>query len=265
MSLSNFEKITAIAGFVPFVSSVSGIVMAFNYYDKAKKQNKLDNEQDKKIHDLAINKLNIDVGREKKVCYEKLWKASVIEAIPFINLIAAVYSTSVLNKLSQLREVNDNLENRNKFLIQKYGISKSVSEKSFSPEQKAKLAEALYIVDKLEAKDSNFTSSQQEDYKKAVFPDFFFGWLLNPNSNVSEGQLVDQLLTDFIVKNQDRLVTLDSQYQKEDSTQMDCNEKWNLLMKLRDSVLRKEKEALKNKKNQNLGPTFNPMDEIDFD
>jgi hypothetical protein len=106
MAIKGLEKLGAVAGFIPFVSSVSGIIKAYIYYGKAQKDKpERDNVKNTatKIDDLSHQTLN-SIREEKSGCYNKLWKASLAETIPFFNIIAAVYSAVVLSKLSGLRD-----------------------------------------------------------------------------------------------------------------------------------------------------------------
>lgn len=102
MSLSVGEKIGAVLAFIPFVSTGSGLIMAIVYYNRTKELK--DKEQmsvtAQSAHNVAFQKF----ASAEKNCTNKLWKASLVEMIPGVNVIAATYSAFVLNELSEARD-----------------------------------------------------------------------------------------------------------------------------------------------------------------
>lgn len=128
MALKKLELIGACAAFVPGVSSVSSFVKAFYYvYKVVNKEHQLKINQ--KVYDVAKNKL--DLRAEKKECYDTLMNTSFFEVIPFVNVIAAIYSLVVLSKLSNLREVNKTDQSKQDYLCSKYHAQTTAYSKDF--------------------------------------------------------------------------------------------------------------------------------------
>ena len=109
MALSIGEKIGAVFGFIPIASTVSGLIKAFVYFNRAKTKDRLNLEnleQTAKKTEQAGS--NLHWFSQQEASYEKiLWKASLFEMIPGVNLIAAVYSAYQLSKLSEVRNHRD--------------------------------------------------------------------------------------------------------------------------------------------------------------
>lgn len=184
MALKALEKLGAVAAFIPGVSTISGIIKAFVYYNKAQKkelnlgkEGKNETEETaQKTNSLGVSKL-LNVNQEKKECYESLWKASIAEAIPGVNFIAAVYSATVLKKLSELREVNQSDAKRENFLFKKFGLKKTGS-----PERNKFISEGLTLLDGLKARNSPLSQSRQNEIKQ-VLAHNLFGAAFNESSN----------------------------------------------------------------------------------
>ena len=122
MSLSIKEKVGAVVAFIPLVSTISGLIKAFVYYNRVKKasHNLLErNIVVTKVHTEGIKQLS-DLEVE---CYNKLWKASIAEMIPLFNVIAAIYSAVVLNELSEIRERIQDPERNLKTIFQTNGVN----------------------------------------------------------------------------------------------------------------------------------------------
>lgn len=156
MALTIGEKIGAFLGFIPGVSTFTGLIKAFIYFKKSR-QEKVDSAQmeqtAQKTAEQAKKKL-IDIKPGCKACYQKLWKASLIEMIPGINIISAAYSSTILHRLSQLREVNTDLNQRQQYIFEKFGIEpyKSLSKNDPFPtaEKNQLLSEVLVLIDSLD-------------------------------------------------------------------------------------------------------------------
>ena len=163
MSLKKLEKVGMVAGYIPLVSTVTGIIMSIVYYNKAKSSKEPSQEiaeGAKKAHNLGTSQLNVD--QETTKCYVSLWKASIVETIPLVNIVAAIYSTTVLNKLSKLREVNDSEINKEQFLIEKYkirGLGLVVDER---------VIRALLVLDSLHSDLPEFSEDFQQTKKKKL-------------------------------------------------------------------------------------------------
>lgn len=191
MVLKTFEKIGVVAAFIPFVSAIPGLIKAYVYYNKAKgkNSNKEAEEIASKADGVAAKQLR--VHQEEKECYKKLWKYSIAEAIPGVNFFAAYYSKTVLDKLSELRELEGNSDQEEAhisksyqevpsndseqevllsesdqeeaLLFAKYGIEKS----SFQ-EQNEIIFNALALLDFQEAFGSELSKSEQNEIKKSL-------------------------------------------------------------------------------------------------
>jgi hypothetical protein len=142
----------AITGFIPGVSSITAGIKAFIYYRRTK-----GNETDKalvegtaaKVVPIANKKLNVD--SEERECNESLWKASLVEAFPGINVIAAIYSSVILSRLFNVREVNNSPDNQKKYLFERYNIQTIENE-----QQSETLCNALKVIYNLEIQDIEF-------------------------------------------------------------------------------------------------------------
>ena len=99
-SLSSFEKIGGVVAFLPGFSSIFGIVKSCAYWDKAKKV--IVTYQANKIDAFASQMLKI--AEERRACYDTLWKISIVQIIPGLNIIAAIFEVKVLLKLSTLHD-----------------------------------------------------------------------------------------------------------------------------------------------------------------
>lgn len=124
MKLTAGEITGAVLAFIPGVSTISGLIKAFVYYNRAKKSGG-NNEQmqataQKTANESAKHFINVQPVCHK--CEEKLWKASIVEMIPGVNILAAIYSATVLGDLSKARGVNDNEKSQREFLFKKYNI-----------------------------------------------------------------------------------------------------------------------------------------------
>ncbi len=99
-SLSSFEKIGGVMAFLPGISTIFGIVKSYVYWDKAKategtyQANKID----------AIASQILKIAEEKRACYDSLWKISIVQIIPGVNVIAAIFEARILLKLSELHK-----------------------------------------------------------------------------------------------------------------------------------------------------------------
>ena len=109
MGLTIKEKIGAVIAFIPLASTISGLIKAIIYYKKTKKEP----ANAEKMNNLAekTNKTSLrQLSNFETECHNKLFKASIAEMIPLINVIAAVYSAFVLSDLSEVRELQQNPE-----------------------------------------------------------------------------------------------------------------------------------------------------------
>lgn len=198
MALKALEKLGAVAAFIPGVSTISGIIKAFVYYNKAQKKDlKIGNEEKneaegtaKKAHSFGVSNL-LNVNQEKKECYESLWKASIAEAIPGVNFIAAVYSATVLNKLSELREVNQSEAKKEDFLFKKFGLKKTES-----PDRNKFIFESLTLLEGLKAKNSHVPQSRQNEIKQ-VLANYIFGESFNAFSEKNAPLALKKQIIDY--------------------------------------------------------------------
>lgn len=163
MRLTPFEKMGQVMAFIPGVSTITGIIKAFVYRHKIDKIDKKMQENQQviagKVHHLS-DKLNLN--HEKREVYEKLLGASIAEAIPGVNLIAAIYSSSVLSDLSDLREVNDDLKHKVSFLMKTFDSNLDVK---FTDKAKLeKLGDALIDLEKARVDDVPKSALAREIY-----------------------------------------------------------------------------------------------------
>lgn len=108
MDLKMSEKLGGIAGFIPIVSTFTGAIKYFYYRNKAQKADSQPVTNTAQKVKNVQERLNIGVKpNTSNACYEKLAKASLVEMIPIVNIFAAIYSSVVLSKLSDIRESND--------------------------------------------------------------------------------------------------------------------------------------------------------------
>lgn len=103
-NLSDFEKIGGFLAYIPGVSTVFGVVKSLIYYEKSV-------EQDEAVvytahQSDAIASQRFRTSQETLSCYNSLWKISLAQVVPFINIIAAIYETRVLVQLSKLKNPN---------------------------------------------------------------------------------------------------------------------------------------------------------------
>lgn len=114
------EVAGAVAAFIPFVSSVTGVIQAFAYYSKAHLKAPDQSEKRAEIAETAAKVVDATQGKlepsaEKCDCYKKLCIASVFEIIPGVNIIAAVFNAVFLAELFNLEDKNNppevNVEN----------------------------------------------------------------------------------------------------------------------------------------------------------
>lgn len=104
-SLSSFERIGGVMAFVPGLSTIFGIVKTYVYWDKAKETDVT--YQANKIDALGFRILKI--AEEKRACYDTLFKTSIVQIIPGVNIIAAIFEARILLKLSALyKEIPQN-------------------------------------------------------------------------------------------------------------------------------------------------------------
>jgi hypothetical protein len=133
------ETIGAVLGFIPGVSTITGAFKAVVYYSRAKK-NKDEPKPDKtKIAETATNtditanetmqamlQRSIDTEADQRKCYKRLGRAALIEMIPGVNIVAAIYSAVMLSKLSKARNANHNDTTKQKYLFDKYRVGRDI-------------------------------------------------------------------------------------------------------------------------------------------
>lgn len=150
MSLTGIQKFAAvmgtIAGFIPGVSTITGVAKYFIYRGCAKtceeSRNRLQTSAEK-TSSLANKNLNLD--REKRDCYESLSKSAIIEAIPGVNFFAAAYSASRLHELFKLDGMEQNPAAQKDYLLEKYHVKPPAD-----LQQRQFLGEIALIVDSLD-------------------------------------------------------------------------------------------------------------------
>lgn len=142
--MTGMQKLDAALAFVPGVSTVVGIVQAFVYFGRMGKHEKEMTVQQKKIQTAAqkINKnateaLNygeIHTAATEKFKARDLTKQhlrevemsafAVMQIIPILNIIAAIYSLVTMSKLLEAKENFGKVDDQrlNKFLMKRYGV-----------------------------------------------------------------------------------------------------------------------------------------------
>ena len=131
MALTVGEKIGAFVGFIPLVSTVSGIIKAIIYHKRTKHDPvNVENMNQTAIEVAEISKKKLSDLED--TYNNKLWKSSICEMIPIVNVIAASYSAFILNELSDARENSQYSKKTIKSLFRKYGLEE------FKEEQKNK-------------------------------------------------------------------------------------------------------------------------------
>lgn len=215
--LKPLEKLGGVAGFIPIVSSVAGVIKYF-YYKKAKNKGvdkSAINETAQKINTVK-GELNVEAQKDK--CYEKLRKASLVEMIPGVNIFAAIYSAGVLSKLSDIRDINKDPVNQRNYLFKKYNVKSARHDW---------MNEALIIVDNLNLQDvkgpiehiGKFTTRQAtyflaDDAKRAL-SNMLQGYDLNPGmKNADAKKLVQDGLNYLIDGYKDKIGNLEEMNDK---------------------------------------------------
>jgi hypothetical protein len=113
MALSKLEIAGATAAFVPIFGSVTGLIQAVIYYRKAKCcQEKIALMQGAAFKIDLQGRQRLHLIEKKTVQYQRLWKAFLLQAIPILNVITAIYSAVVLLTVSKLRGEGQALKNQ---------------------------------------------------------------------------------------------------------------------------------------------------------
>ena len=123
MELKPGEIIGAILAFIPGVSTISGAIQAFIYYHRTEqgsaKQKQMEDTANK-IQTTIDDKIKSHAREKIHKSNNELWKASILEMIPGVNIIAAIYSVIILNKISQARESEKDPDS---YIIRKYDLN----------------------------------------------------------------------------------------------------------------------------------------------
>lgn len=112
MRLSAGEVIGGVAAFIPGVSAVAGIVQTVHYYNKVKdiqvKQVALNNNLG--IQGAIKDQLKPLYAREKALS-EKLVVTSLLQILPVVNVVSAIFHAVYLSRLSKVRTEIDTILN----------------------------------------------------------------------------------------------------------------------------------------------------------
>lgn len=100
MSLTFGERVGAALGFIPVVSTVVGGIEAYNYYKREKAHLSCQNALAQKVRDAGLQNIYQNQAR----CEDKLFKISLVEMIPIVNIIAAFFKVRELAKLSKVSD-----------------------------------------------------------------------------------------------------------------------------------------------------------------
>lgn len=135
MSNTIGEKIGVALAFIPGVSTVVGIIKAKNYYNRSYKS--LDSEKDSFEVEKIKNTAKQSFFHKTAECERGLFKVSLAEMIPGVNIIAAFVELYLLSKLSKLREPD---------IYNKHFEVEPLT----TPEKNKMLTDTLDLVDKVE-------------------------------------------------------------------------------------------------------------------
>jgi len=127
MQLKALEILGCVAGFIPGVSTVTGVIKAYVYYKRSKSK-KADKEKvevtaqkvaGKPISDSRIQHLS----RREKAISGRLMTISLLEMLPFANIVAALSEVTLLDELNDARAFKQSTERQIQKLHHYYGVT----------------------------------------------------------------------------------------------------------------------------------------------
>jgi len=128
MQLKKMEILGCVAGFIPGLSTITGVIKAYIYYKRVKpaqpKRAEVDATANKVSAAKAVSDSKIQrLKEEERDNNAMLWLASVFEIIPVVNMFAAIFETELLSDLKKTRELRAHPEKHSAKLKSDYRIA----------------------------------------------------------------------------------------------------------------------------------------------